>query len=663
MKTGLGALSLALLTSMPLSEAIGEPVKFSFSLAPPQTPFLDSSETLQRNAPPSGLHSSKADGTPAVDAPVTGPAQGDLDCSSDEVPAHVSKMVGDFAKDLLTREPKEDVATIIDRLSLMIGAMPGESSYNANDVSDMGKKDAQKSFLAVPGMKLSDHEPKIEINAQTNFGLLQISPDRFHIHPVDSFRALNNVMGARGSDGSPPKQSASSDQFKNESVGKNYFVAARGLYNNFQGASSGDELAARCGLAGFYDTKTGAYKEAVRELAAIGASWGVLGTNQLEVSKLVSSNKSTEPSAAAEYFGRLLIYCPRLNLELAYNEFVNISKKTNKSQAYSYFEGLAKGTVRALCEEGLKKFLAEQAGSKPESNSISSPLSSPGDSGPPDSAPGPAAAAAPGGRPAAPAEPVATVAKLSPGDFAARVDEFKDSDTSDVELPKKASDLLRQAGLTRVKVIDLVDAHAKAAAAYKSAPTPSNRQRLSDAEDGVLELEKVRRKAHDELNRYAVTNGPMGNDLTVAGWQEVAPLINEQIKPGPFATDNPAGKLKKTADSIKADRDARAKAAASFMDPTNREAERRAFESRFVTGYTAKPGTRNSVATYKMSFGPASEQEFKKLCTYAREELTMAQQAQKAAPRQTTQLSDAVNAALAKLRAIESSYGKTCPSS
>lgn len=283
-----------------------------------------------------------------------------------------------------------------------------------------------------------------------------------------------------------------------------------------EGATTG--LANRCGTSRmFQDNPT-----AMAAISQLESTIDLATTYQAQVAKAVGSGNSSSAPAATEFFGKLLLYCPRLNMELAYNEFVTPAK-TGGKEAEKYFQPLKTKNPKAnpLCEKEIATMLGLASGGTGGSeNPASGPSSAEGSVATIVKAPAtesspkkeqmaqPAATSVDASLPASvELKRVSPSEKLS-ADFAA----IKQGNPDD-KLPEKANEILAKAGLTEHDIQDTVGAYKTAKVAYEKTPNQETRKTLDAAEGKVKGLEKIRRKARNELDKYSL--GP--NNYTRSG--------------------------------------------------------------------------------------------------------------------------------------------------
>ena len=294
-------------------------------------------------------------------APATAAAQSPFACRALSKHPEVLKLTADFAQDLLSREPKDSKEVIVDRLSTIMALMNDESGYDSGNVTDMHyRTNSLSKGVALDGMRDKKGGP-ISMNSQTNFGLLQMSADRFAIDPKDSLRALASITGRAilVSDDDP------------KTKGSRYFKSANQSYQKFfPKDSSGtqlnpdvDTMMNRCETNSFFKKNP----KAAEELKTLSNSFGMLGQYQSSIAKSVAKDSTDAGTKnAVVFFGKLMAYCPRLNMELAYNEFL-------KNRQNKYFESLKNGKHQKVCEKELAAYLNSPAATQsPAENKVAS---------------------------------------------------------------------------------------------------------------------------------------------------------------------------------------------------------------------------------------------------------------------------------------------------
>lgn len=151
------------------------------------------------------------------DQPVIAPRAGDLNCP-DLKDVNLSAVFSDFARDVSSREGGKDPAGLAARLASLLGVMNAESGFESTDVMDMSSKEAKLKLQDFSALKISG----LEVDTKTNFGLAQMSVDRFGLHPIDSLNALGRVTGNAVAQGAT-----------RPTADGNYFRAARDQYGKF----------------------------------------------------------------------------------------------------------------------------------------------------------------------------------------------------------------------------------------------------------------------------------------------------------------------------------------------------------------------------------------------------------------------------------------------
>ncbi len=256
------------------------------------------------------------------------------------------------------------------RAAKILGMADEESSYNTLNITDMnyqGTKFKSKGRPEVFDKVLNGGG--ITINHQTNFGLLQMSADRFVIHPKNTLAAMNRVFG----------QQAASFTALNPVDDAAFFAA--------------------CGTPKDLQTHAG-FQGLGKKLSSAGGKFSVQG-------KSAATGSSLE---TIKYIGRLLAACPRLNIELAYNEFDHTYG--GKKGGLEYFETRQVG---AACKSEIEKLLNSPPTAGADAQALAG-SSGAGDAGASTVADGsseggaPASLANNGGAPQGPAKPTKTEA-------------------------------------------------------------------------------------------------------------------------------------------------------------------------------------------------------------------------------------------------------------
>jgi hypothetical protein len=278
-----------------------------------------------------------------------------------------------------THQGDPDTAKI---LAKVLGIARGESAWNTLNVTDMSSHgtDNQKDKRSPETFERVIQDSSIKLNHMTNFGLLQMSADRFAIHPTDSLNAvLRTFMSGSALHASPVERQNSK-----------FFQSKYARYGELRSLKD-EEFFARCGTPKNLQQHSG--------FQGLGEKLPTLAQKIPVIAKLVrgsGGNTSGADREAVEYVGRLLTACPRLNYEFAFNEVQRDGMRPK------YFETRDKP---GICQAEIEEFLRNppsapastvaqgpsQGSSAPGQSSSSEAPSSSGDSGAP--APAPAGAA------------------------------------------------------------------------------------------------------------------------------------------------------------------------------------------------------------------------------------------------------------------------------
>jgi hypothetical protein len=218
-------------------------------------------------------------------------------------------------------------------MAKVLGMAKFESGWNTLNVTDMngrgtdGRRDKKSPETFETVMK----DPSITVNHMTNFGLLQMSADRFAIHPVDSMNSLRRTfLDGNGLQALPV-----------DPQNPTYFAANFEKYLGLP-AIEDQEFFAKCGTPKSLQSHPG-FKGLGKELPSLAEKIPL-------ISRLVrggGTNTSGADRETVKYFGRLLTACPRLNYELAFNEVQRDGMKPR------YFEtrdkpGICQNEIEAL---------------------------------------------------------------------------------------------------------------------------------------------------------------------------------------------------------------------------------------------------------------------------------------------------------------------------
>jgi len=239
-----------------------------------------------------------------------------------------------------TRKPDPDNRAAI--LSKVLGMAGEESTWNTLNITDMNGKgtDSENDKTSTAAFDRLMSGSSIELNHMTNFGLLQMSADRFAIHPADSLNALRRTFM-----GGAELHALTVD--KQES---GYFTAKYAKYGDVS-AVEDDDFFNKCGTPRNLRSHP-AFK-------GIGKDLPTLAQKIPLISKLVKGNGGNatgETLEAVKYIGKLLSACPRLNYELAYNEVERDGMNPK------YFQSRDK---QPICEDKILAFLKANPASGP----------------------------------------------------------------------------------------------------------------------------------------------------------------------------------------------------------------------------------------------------------------------------------------------------------
>jgi|GEM_PF-3837447 len=283
-------------------------------------------------------HGEQKDGKGTEETRVTSGAGG-LSCSG--VNSDVLSVMESFLKDRSAAGAEsEGLAKDAARL---LGMAKTESSFNTLNVTDMNSKGTDgRSNSSSPEVfeDIMAEGSGVALNHETNFGLWQLSADRFALHPHDSLSALSSTFGLSAQGEVSSKK------------GGQYFAESYGKYESLESSVNKNTFFDRCGTP--RDLRNhDRFKSLPNTLGVMSGHVSLMGgTMRSDASVLDQSSRSS-----VSYLGSLLAACPRLNLEMAYNELQN-QKKTEAEGKNNFYFAKVTRDGQPLCEDSIRAFLA-----------------------------------------------------------------------------------------------------------------------------------------------------------------------------------------------------------------------------------------------------------------------------------------------------------------